>query len=225
MDLTDSELVILDGRCSPETQSLVEAAKERLAMVDSLPGEPAIAGFVADAVRAAREDGRLRYETTSLSHCKICGRDAGYAKYKRSGRYHEKGATRYDRPLYIGGVELRGGFIRVQGCARLGCCHECFAKAKPHLKTALAAVRAEISVYITGEQPKFRRYDNCECTACGWSGHDGELGLLPAILRGSYPGQCPKCGAKNMAFGPNIIKATEGFVVVEAVKQAEAVNG
>jgi hypothetical protein len=212
--LTDAELVFLDGKCGPKIQTEVDAAKGRLEAVANLGCEPHIARFVADVVRTAKQDGKLIHHHENLRVCDYCGRRAGYAKHTRHGRWHKKGDDDHKRPLTFSGVDLRHQFISMRGHANLGCCNDCFAKAKPILAMALGGVQAEVPDSITGQSPTFKRYDNVQCQKCQWTGHEGQMGLCHAIMGGTYPGKCPKCGAENLFLGPTNIKTTQGFTLV-----------
>lgn len=222
VDLLDTELVLLDGlSVRAEVQKAVEDAKARLRAVAELPSLPeSLAALVADAVRYAQENGRLGYRSESTHYCQRCGKSGGYAKYKRGGRtkyggWHSKGDEDRSKPLTIVGVDLSISFIIIRGHIALGCCWECWEKIRPALATALDGVKAEVHEHITGHPPRFKWHPNVKCSACGWTGHEGQMGRLPTLFRdGTYPGECPKCHAKNEPFGPRVIKTAEGWQVV-----------
>lgn len=213
--LTDAELILLDGRCSPGVQTLVDAARARVVVCDLAPGLSAgRAGFVADAVSHAEATGRLVCRNVRLRSCKVCGRRAGYAMFKSGPR---KGRANTSRPLTFAGVELAVSVVRVEGNATLGCCTECFDALLEPLKGRLADVAAEVPERLRAVGVVvYARFGRVECR-CGWEGHEGELGELPAVLGGSYRGQCPSCDARNLALGlDRPISPVDGFVVVEA---------
>jgi len=216
IELSDDELLLLDGKLDDKRQLDIEAAKERIAMRQAIPGlSPALAGFVANVVRAAENEGELCFERKSLRHCAVCDKSAGYQTYPRNGRHHRKGDKNFDKPLTFQGVDIARRFISIQGHANLGCCNACWEVVKPHLAEKLAGVRAAIPEAITGVAPRFKRYTNQECVKCGWKGHEGQMGMLPALMGGLYSGKCPQCEASNVLFGPTLIKTAPGFVVVE----------
>lgn len=218
LKLSDTELAILDGRCSPETQVAVEAAKARLAMIAELPDtEPPIAGFVADVVAYAIRNGRLKFCHRNLRSCNVCKRAGGYAKYKRSGRFHKKGDANFDAPLTFRGIDLSSGCVSIKGYASMGCCDDCWDKASPLLAEVLKNVEAEIPESVSSFPPQFRYYDNMICNSCGWKGHEGEMGELPAMFGGMYPGECPACSAQNLPLGSHVIKRANGHTVVPVV--------
>lgn len=214
MDLTDQELVLLDGKCSSKIQTEVDAAKGRIAMQSKMSCEPHIAAFVADAVKEAKEHGLLRLLREDLRYCRYCKKSAGYYTYPRTGRYHRRGETDYGHPKYMSGVELADRFISVKGYSCVGCCSECWQKAQPLLAKELEGVMAEVSEAITGHKPMFKKWDNMKCEKCNWEGHEGQMGRLPCLLGvGYYQGKCPQCGAENRVLN-NKIKHTKGFTVV-----------
>lgn len=216
VDLSDAELLLLDGRCSEKAQAEVDAAKRRAALSASLG--PAVfdadARLVQEIVDEAVKNGQLAFYHKSCDHCSTCGKSAGYAKHKRSGRYHRKGQDNYKKPLSLPGIELADRFITIKGHITVGCCRECWDRVKPLVVAAIADVRAEIPEAITGQPPRFKKYDRRKCGKCGWEGHDGQLGMLPALMGGQYPGKCPGCGAENLPFGRIVIESVPGFDVV-----------
>jgi hypothetical protein len=216
--LSDAELVLLDGRCSAEAQTEIDAAKRRLAFAAAHADlSAADAGFVADVVNAAIANGRLTYSRAQLLSCSLCERVRTYAKRKRWSRKGAAGSPDYDRPIYVPGVDLAQGFVIVQGIARLGCCVDCLTRLRPVLATALADVRAQIPEGITGVPARFVRYGHRHCAECGWDGHEGEMRRERTVLGdGTYPAGCPKCDANNLFLGPTLVAARDGFTVVEA---------
>lgn len=214
--LTDDELILLDGRCSEEVQAKVGSAKDRIAMRSVLPDvSPEVAGFVSDAVNEALKNGKLIYRHTRLMSCEICKKSAGYAVYKRSGRYHRKGEKDHSKPLYLSGVELADRVVVMTGYATLGCCQDCMKEVVPVLAKALIGIKAQLpDVLKLDGAPTYKKMDNMKCK-CGWTGHEGEMGKLPTLLGdGYYPGKCPACGAENR-FLCSEIKKSEGFTLVQ----------
>lgn len=219
VSLEDSELIVLDGRCTAEVQEKVNAAKDRISMAKTLQGsDPKIAGFVADVVSEAKKNGLLRHAYCRLRTCKICGQTAGYYVYSRNGRNHRKGQPDYNHPKYLSGVELADRFISMQGYATLGCCNACFEKALPLLKSVLKDVRAQIPESLSGLPTRFKRFDRRKCKKCGWIGHEGEMRQLRTLMGdGYYPGGCPKCENESSLFN-NSFERVEGCDVIEVVK-------
>jgi len=217
LELTDEEVVLLDGRCSPEVQVEVEKSRDRLALTSNIFGlTKKQALLIADVVLLAKSEGYVICRGDSIRYCEVCEKSAGYAKHKRSGRYHRAGQDNRDRPLTFRGVEFKDSFVRIQNHVSLGCCYDCFQAIKDNLHDALALIKAEVPEAITGFKPKWKRWRRHECTKCGWQGHEGDLGKLRTLLSdGYYRGQCPKCPAKN-EFMSHPIKMIDGFDVVPA---------
>lgn len=217
VNLTVTETLLLDGKADPETQKIVDRAKEDLAVQVGMDGaSPAVRTFVADAVREAREHGQLVFRPMSLTYGQYSGRKEGYWTYSRSRGIHRKGDLDYSRPRHFAGFDLAQRFIRVQGHAVLGDSLEFLEEARPFLLKALKDVPAELPEKLTGEPPRWKRYDKAHCSACGWVGHEGEMGRSRCVLEGTYPSTCPKCGARNGLFQDATIKTGGdlGFVVV-----------
>ncbi|MGI9492556.1 MAG: hypothetical protein ACR2QF_09175 [Geminicoccaceae bacterium] len=215
ISLSDEELVVLDGSVSEEAQKTVDQAKARLAAIKNMQGVPAnIASFIADLVGEAEKSQKLTFRHTRISKCAVCEKRAGFAKFKRDGRYHRAGDSNPKKPLMLPAVELADRNVSIQGRVSNGCCSDCWKDIKPFLSDALNEVSAEIPEAITGYPPKFKRQKNRHCTQCDWEGHEGEMRLLPALFEGRYPGGCPNCDADNKPFGLDLIKNAEGYTLV-----------
>ncbi len=212
--LTDEEWMLLDGKCRDEVQARVELAHKRLASIAAhadLP--PAQARFIADVVEEATREGLVICCHTLISRCKLCGTSKDYVPYK-SGRY--RGRPNHNKPRYVSGFEFAKRFIRMDGYPALGCCRACFDSMQPALKRALANVVAQVPDLLAAEgRPPWRRYQRTRCTKCEWTGHEGQLGKLQALMGGWYPGKCPSCGAENTPFGPTNIERVDGHEIVE----------
>lgn len=215
IDLADDELLVLDGRCSVKVQARVDVVKSRRAAVVAMPDVPeAIAMFVSDVVREAQTQGKLVFGWRRLRRCEVCGTRAGYATYTRATRHHRKGEENSDRPLTLQGVELAQRFVTIEGSATVGCCTKCWEQAKPIAAVALHDVQAEMPEAVTGEKPRWKRWDKVRCTLCGWVGHEGEMRMLAAMFGGQYPGRCPRCPGQNLPLGRRVIETTGGYAVV-----------
>lgn len=212
VNLTDDELLLLDGRCSPAVQVEVEIVKDKKSIAGFAHVSAEDAEFVARVLQEAREQGRLSYSRLSLRFCPVCKAAPGYRVYKSGPR---RGQENLAKPLYLGGVDLAHRFVHVTGHAALGCCSACWQRIQPVLAAQLVGVRAAIPKEISGEEPRFVWYTRRRCKKCGWTGHTGQLGKLRTLIGdGYYPGKCPACGAENSAFLPQNIETLEGFEVV-----------
>ena len=211
--LTDEELVLLDGRCEASTQEEVNGAKERIAARSEYSVEPKQAGLIADVLREAREQGLLVYQHERIHYCSVCGWSGDYARYKSGPR---RGKKNYDRPLMRPAVEFARRFIRFKNYVSVGACGECIEVILPHLKAALVGVECQLPPQLHTEgEPEYIRHGRRRCTECSWEGHEGEMGRLPAVFGGTYPGKCPSCGAESRPFGPRVFEIIDGFDVVE----------
>jgi hypothetical protein len=215
--LTDSELLLLDGRVSETVQAEIDAAKRRAAIAHSEPS--LLAGQVAlveKIVRRAEAQGRLTCDPVSIRSCDACGRKDGYYVYARTTKSHRKGDVDYGSPKTFTGVDFGRGFVVVEGYATLGCCASCKDAIAPTLKRMLENVRAEIPERMFGMSPRFKRYDNRKCKKCGWEGHEGQMGKLRTLMGdGWYPGVCPQCSAQNILFS-TVVDVAPGHAIVEA---------
>jgi hypothetical protein len=215
VDLTDEELTVLNGRCSPKVQVQVDAAVLRLVFVSRFPDlTTAQARLVADAVSEAGASGLLILQHQRIRHCSLCGKSAGYYHFK-SGR--RKGKPDYDRPLSMNGYELARRSLYVQGYAAMGGCTGCLDPVLPVLAEELRGVRAQLpdSLRVEGE-PRWIRYDRRQCKKCGWVGHEGRMRWrLTMMGDGYFPGGCPECDAGSGLFEHDIDFLTGEFDVVE----------
>jgi hypothetical protein len=116
----------------------------------------------------------------------------------------------------MSGVDLHDSFVIMSGHASIGGCLECVQACLPTLRQLLSDVAAELPKELRNEVSALhKRHRNKKCSACGWAGHEGQMGDMPAIMGGSYKGKCPQCGAENLPLGRTIIETVDGFTVVE----------
>lgn len=213
--LTEEELLQLSFIPEDEkTAKLIQEIKERRELEsEEIPEK--FRSFVAEAVRVAKENGKLTYRYTKLSKCPCCNTAMSYAKYKRNGKYHRKGQTDYSKPWYLSGIELAGKFISIVGSPTLGACNTCISEVKPYLAKALENIEAEIPQAITGKLPDYQYFDLRKCKKCGWIGGEHLMSYSRTLMGdGYFPCGCPNCGAENIIFGPTIIENYGGFVLV-----------
>lgn len=223
LSLTAEEAALLDGRVSAAAQSVVERAKEVLALSSSGLSEKE-AAMVAEIVATARSRGRLTFAPRRIEACPCCGRRDGYYPHQRSGKYHRKGEPNYKTPKTFAGYDLDQGFIVMQGHIGVGFCETCRERVEAVLLPLLAGVEAEYPERWHGAPQRFRRFDHKRCTACGWEGHEGEMRQFRTLMGdGAYPGGCPKCPAENLPLGRRVIEPRDGFSLVEkpAIAKAE----
>lgn len=206
--LTDGEILLLDSIERLEIRAIVAAARSRIESVGAYPGlTPERAAFIADVLIEAREAGILIRQWKQIRSCSVCGASG---EYRLPSKRHKK-----ERFFEISGVELAKRFISMKGYTAVGCCSACFESVEAHLIEALQGVPVEIPECWEAAPHRWKRYDKRHCTKCEWTGHEGEMRQLPAIMRGTYPGGCPNCDAENSAFGLRLIERADGFVMVE----------
>lgn len=213
--LTAEEAVLLAPIQRPEVAAMVARASTALSLASSGLSESE-AAMVAQIVATATAKGRLTYSPTMISSCPCCKRRDGYHPYARAGRYHRKGQPDFSKPKTFRAVDLDRGFVTVQNHISVGFCDTCLPRVQPVLLPLLENVRAEFPTHWAGTPQRFRRYDNRECTACGWAGHEGQMRPMRTLMgNGSYAGGCPDCPAENLPLGRTIIKTVPGFTLVE----------
>lgn len=210
--LTDDEVLALEHIERPDVQAAIRDVLDRRKLADSHPDlTDAQRRFVADLRAEATAKGRLVFRSTWLHYgCKYSGERPVLALTRSRRPYKDR------RQIPVQGIEFAERFVTVEGVGVVACSRSFFENIKPRLAELLADVHAEIPAQITGHPPKWRRHDNVECSECGWSGHEGQMGREPTLLGdGTYPGRCPSCSAVNRAFSSPIVKRTDGFSLVE----------
>lgn len=215
IELTDSEMLSLDGKCRQKTQFAVDYVKERMvikARVQS--GDEKIDAFVATVVMLAKRNGKLGCRRVSMEHCPLCGKRADYPRYKRDSPLHAKGEKNTNaKPMYFSGIDLTGDFVVTEHYARVGCCFACLEKTRSFLVKELDIVEAEVPKEVTGHPPRFKFYHAMKCLSCGWEGHEGQMRMVPSIMGNPYRAGCPVCDKRNSMAGL-FIKQQKGHVVV-----------
>lgn len=207
--VTDTEMLLLVSVDRPEIAEAVAAARGRLTSIERYPDlTPEHAGFIADVILEARTNGRLTRLWRRIRYCSLCGASG---EYRLPSKRHKN-----ERYYPIHGVELAYRVVTMREHVALGCCDTCWHAVESTLLAALQDVPAEYPTHWEGAPQRWKRHDNKKCTACDWTGHEGEMARLPTVMGGgTYPGQCPECGAKNEWLGPQNIETVDGFTVVE----------
>lgn len=216
--LSAAEMLHLDGRCSPDAQTLVDQAKLILAtraeLSDDIP--VSVADYVAQVKSEATKSGKLRMRRrVKMRLCLAGGHkpEHPYIPYKSGPR---KGRPNYDRPVYLYGFDLDPSFVHTTGYPKFGCCNDCVDSVWPVLREQLKDVRAELPDALVVEGNKrWKRYDNRRCSGCGWEGHDGQMRLASTLMGdGRYPSGCPNCSFENRPLGREVVEFVEGFTLI-----------
>ena len=215
IDLTDTELSLLDGNVASEkAQALIDAAKARLAAVSRMADvSPHIAALVADVLTEANESGKLAYYSELIRYCSYCKSSPNprHVPYKSGPR---KGQPNWDKPRYLKGFEFAHRFVRVRHHVAVGGCQVCVSEAMPYLIEELVGVPVQLPPQLHKYgTPRYVKYPHRSCT-CGWTGHEGQMGRLTTMLGdGTYPATCPSCG-RGGGFGDRLDHA-DGYTMVE----------
>jgi hypothetical protein len=207
--LSDSDLARLVDSADPDVAEAARLARQRLDAVESIPGiQPHVAQLVIDVVEEARKEGLLTYQSVAATRCAYCGRAGEWKKSKRRRKEYQVTFT---------GRDFGVRFIRIQGHISVGGCAECVDAALPHIRARLAVVRADVPDELAAPgRPRWRLHRKMQCTDCGWTGHEGEMGWLPCLFGDDrYPGECPSCRAQNKPLGRKVIEVRPGHVVAE----------
>ena len=203
VDLTYNELLLLDGKVSDEVQEVIKTAKaEQEFGLDDTSNE---------ILRKALKDGELRWGYISISRCTCCkDKPSGYAKYPRSGRYHRKGDTNYDKPYRYSGVLINPGFVVMTGLP--GICSECWSKTyQPKIINYIIENNLPIQICDNDiAKTRWKKDVVRECAKCGKKALTSKWGKSRTLFGdGFYPSNCPHCDAYNSSI------ITNEFVMVE----------
>jgi len=201
--VTESDLLAMAPleSLSPDVRAACDAALERQRAQSMTSCSEAEAEILASVAKSVRETGTARFQWKQLSRCPHCDKDGGYVKFK-SGR--RRGENNTNRPLMYSGVEVNRETFA---------CDDCLERVQAMVAVYLGDTEHACPEVVTGYAPKNDVYTNVKCK-CGWTGHKGEMGLLPAVS-GSYRGKCPSCGGENRFLGPSVIEVMDGFVLVQ----------
>lgn len=219
VSLTTEEILLLDGKVRPEIQKTVDDAKSAKS-IEAFVDNAAQARFIAEALKEAETNGILVCRWVSIHHCPYTGKSAGYATYRRHGKWHRKGETDYSKPLTMSGVELADRFVRIRGHVTIGCCAEFWDAVRPKLAARLEGIKAEVAKEITGHPPKWKRFPKRRCKKCGWEGHEGQMRRRNTLMgEGTYPAGCPECDAANLFLCGTEVELLDGFELVPTEKE------
>ncbi len=207
VSLSDHDLAALIGSADEDVRVEAEAARDRLAAPSRWTSvAPHVAALIADVTTEARKEGRLIYRGVSASLCRYCGARSEWKVPPRK---------RKEREYPVPSVDFADHLIVITGHVSVGACRKCVDEALPVLRAELATFPVQLPTALQSDNaPRFKRWDRCRCKKCEWSGHEGQLGKLPTLMRdGHYPGKCPSCGAERR-FLADPFESMPGFDVV-----------
>jgi len=203
-----SELQLIDGKVSEETQKVINKAKQENSYGFELP-------VMNEILRKSEEIGTLTWRYKSIQSCKYCDKKYDYYTYPRSGRYHRKGDKNYSKPKHYSGIAFNEGFVTIAGHGDM--CSECASKYDVVHRLIDYILDNDLKIQIQKNDYKPTKYIKDEiriCYECGKEIQESKMGKLRAIMGGSYPGKCPHCGAESLAFGRSH-KVTDKFVMTK----------
>lgn len=229
--LTDAELDILDGRCSPDTQKVCDSSKSRRAVEARTVGlTQKQAAMVTKIIEYARTQGVLTYTRTSVTSCPTCGVTPGYYLRARTSRSGRKGEPDYSKPKMVSAVDYGRGFVTIGGHVSTGCCAECNKVIEPLIVAELANMPTAVPAWFPsarlltertwGGERKVAALEKCDivkCVKCGTIQHERQMGRRPTIMGdGTFPAKCRACDNEKIPlFGGQVFTRTDGWVVYD----------
>jgi len=200
--LSDEELLLLDGKVSPDAQKIINWVKTINQYADI--GDRTYAEIIA----LAAAKGALRCNSRELNSCP-CGKSR---EYRTLTRGRNRGKKDFDHPIRFYGVSFMDGFVTVQGHSNFGYCHECGEKA---IQTIAQYIQNhDLKIEIPGES-KWIKEEKGVCKSCGKDMWQFDMMLSPTWQRdGYYYSDCPHCGAEGGLFSAH--GSTNEFRMVEA---------
>lgn len=181
--LTYSELLSLDGKVSSDAQSVIDTAKREAELGFDFP-------LINEIILKSEQSGKLTWRYKEIRACSFCDKDYSYHPHQRNSRYHRKGRPNHNRPIYYTGLKFHEGFISLQGSGDL--CSDCERKFHVIESAVNYIVDHDLKIEIQKNDYKPTRYikdDVVICFKCKEEVQRSKLGLLPAMIKGYYPGQ------------------------------------
>lgn len=208
IELPYEKLLLLDGKVDKEAQDIIDKAKEEMKI--ALDNQRA-----REIIQESLENGTLSWRWDSKARwCPNCYRSAGYAKYKRNSKYHNKGEVNRDKPLYFRGVKFNSGFIHFQGS--IDFCNKCVEKYDIINKIVNYVLDNDLKVEIKSGKTKYKKDGVRTCYECEKEMYESEMGESRRLMSNTYyKSTCPHCGAKAALFGP-YHEITSKFRMIEA---------
>lgn len=187
--LTYSELLLLDGKTSEKAQAIIDVAKKENSIGFELP-------IMNEVITEAEKLGKLTWRHDSGRSCRYCDKSYDYARYKRSSRFHNKGDQNYEKPLYYRGIQFNTGFVVTTGTFDM--CLDCLGEQNVLERIIHYIVDNDLKIEIQKNkyvETKYLKDDKRVCYSCKEGMYESEMGRQRAMMGGTYPCNCPKCGA------------------------------
>lgn len=204
-ELSYMELLILDGKVTDRAQSVIEMAKQENSIGFDLP-------IMNEIILKSLKLGTFSWRLKSITSCPYCDKKHTYHKYPRDSRTHRKGDFNYDKPMYYSGIAFNERCVTIKGLGDM--CTDCNAKFQVRERIISYILKHNLPIQITNdERNKYIKDPIRICWDCGKEMQESQMGKLPAVFGGYYPGECPNCKAKSMPFGKSH-KITDRFVML-----------
>jgi hypothetical protein len=205
--LEPQELLLLDGKTSvADTQKRINEIRNEASFGKDK-------AFILKVVAELESKGRIGFSTDYVS-CEICGKRSTITNYESGKR---KGHMNYAKSELVSGVCFSNDFVRFQGRPRLGICDECYARIKEELLATIRPLHFDSSALI--KDCPYRKDDERLCHQCNQPMYESEMGRQPTLMgNGTFPSDCPKCGAKTGFFGPSHKSTGKWRIITVEVK-------
>lgn len=212
VSLTKEQLEVLADKCPTDEVVLeLDKATSTIRYMEKYSLDQNVARFVRDVFDCAVAQKALDARPCRINRCPICGAGPHIILYQ-SGRNKGREKSRIGRS----GYEFAERVVSIAGYPTTGCCADCFHRLSAIVSDVVSELECQVSERITGHKNRWARWQNRECSKCGWEGHEGQMGRRRTLFGdGTYPSTCPECKAVNEPLGLNVIVTVPGFTVTE----------
>ena len=167
--------------------------------------EMGIPSTLGKTLSEAEASSWLRVKNTAITTCRLCGASFGYNNYRRTNRRKgvKAGTPDHSSPKYVAGVDFETIFQQIVFVSvrdyQSGICISCWDQFKDTFFKGILDHELMIDFgNYEGFESKFELQKTLTCFSCGAESLESEYGNVPALMMGSYPGQCPKCGVQQV---------------------------
>lgn len=190
-----NELMFLDGKINEDAAKIIERAKAEKSIGFEF-------NLINEIICDSLKSGEINWKSKSICSCKYCDKSYSYKKHRAKGKFHKKGDTNYNKPLYYSGIAFNEGFVTFQGMG--DCCSECQKKYDVINNIVNYIIEHDLQIELPkySSQPTRYKKDKAQiCFNCGKLIYESEMLKLPAMMGGYYKGECNLCHAKSLPFG------------------------